>query len=73
MLWGTLEASLLGNLLSRKGIARAGSGTEMATSSFEKLWNTKFYQNKPTFNGVYSGDNLSKKIKGGTYVINPDE
>ena len=29
MLLGTLEASLLGNLLSRKGIARAGSGTEM--------------------------------------------
>ena len=43
------------------------------TSSFEKLWNTKYYQKKPTFNGVYSGDNLPKKIKGGTYVINPDE
>ena len=32
----------------------------------------KYYQNEPRFNGVYSGDNLSK-IKGGVYVINLDE
>ena len=29
MLLGTLEASLLGNLLSGKGIVRAGYGNEM--------------------------------------------
>ena len=31
------------------------------------------YQNKPRFNGVYSRDNLSDKIKDGAYVINLDE
>ena len=30
----------------------------------------KYYQNEP---GVYSRDNLSNKIKDGTYVINLDE
>ena len=37
----------------------------------------KYYQNEPRFNGVYSRDNLPKristKIKDGTYVINFDE
>ena len=31
------------------------------------------YQNKPRFNGIYSRDNLSDKIKDGAYVINLDE
>ena len=30
----------------------------------------KYYQNEPRFNGVYSRDNLPKKIKDGAYVIN---
>ena len=29
--------------------------------------------NEPRFNGVYSRDNLSDKIKDGAYVINLDE
>ena len=33
----------------------------------------KYYQNEPRFYGVYSRDNLPKKIKDGTYVINLDE
>ena len=33
----------------------------------------KYYQNESRFNGVYSRDNLPKKIKDGTYVINLDE
>ena len=33
----------------------------------------KYYQNKPRFNGVYSRNNLLKKIKDGTYLINLDE
>ena len=33
----------------------------------------KYYQNEPRFNGVYSRDNLPKKIKGGAYVINLHE
>ena len=33
----------------------------------------KYYENEPRFNGVYSRNNLPKKIKGGAYVINLDE
>ena len=33
----------------------------------------KCYQNKPRFNGVFSRNNLPKKIKVGAYVINIDE
>ena len=32
-----------------------------------------YYQNEPRFNGVYSIDNLSHKIKDEAYVINLDE
>ena len=31
----------------------------------------KYYENEPSFNGVYSRNNLPKKIKDGAYVINP--
>ena len=33
----------------------------------------KYYENEPRFNGVFSRDNLHKKIKDGAYVINLDE
>ena len=33
----------------------------------------KYYQNKPRFNGVFSRNNLAKKIKDGAYVIKLDE
>ena len=33
----------------------------------------KYYQNEPRFNGVYSRDNLTDKIKNETNVINLDE
>ena len=33
----------------------------------------KYYQNEPRSNGVFSRNNLPKKIKDGTYVINLDE
>ena len=33
----------------------------------------KYYENEPRFNGVFSRDNLTKKIKDGAYVINLDE
>ena len=33
----------------------------------------KYYQNEPRFNGVFSRNNLPKKIKDKTYVINLDE
>ena len=44
-----------------------------AALSFNKLWNKKYYQNEPRFNGVYSRDNLPKKIKDGAYIINLDD
>ena len=33
----------------------------------------KSYQNEPRFNGVFSRNNLPKKIKDGAYAINLDE
>ena len=33
----------------------------------------KYYQNEPRFNGVFSRNNLTTKIKDGAYVINLDE
>ena len=33
----------------------------------------KYYENEPKFNGVFSRDNLQKKIKNRAYVINLDE
>ena len=33
----------------------------------------KYYQNEPKFNGVFSRNNLLKKIKDGAYVTNLDE
>ena len=33
----------------------------------------KFYENESRFNGVFSRDNLPKKIKDGAYVTNLDE
>ena len=33
----------------------------------------KYYKSEPRFNGVFSRNNLPKKIKDGAYVINLDE
>ena len=33
----------------------------------------KYYESEPRFNGVFSRNNLPKKIKDGAYVINLDE
>ena len=30
----------------------------------------KYYKNEPRFNGVFSGNNLSKKLKYEAYIIN---
>ena len=87
MLLGTLEASLLGNLLtggkgimrSGDGIVRAGSGSKKNLNSllpFHPLTNieiNEYYANETRFNGVYSRNNLPNKIKKGAYVINLDE
>ena len=88
MLLGTLGASLLGNLLSGKGLMRAGEGIIRAGegSGIKKKLNSllpfhpltnieinEYYKNEPRFNGVYSRDNLPNKIKKGAYIINLDE
>ena len=60
MLLGTLGASLLGNLLARKGIVRASSGNKkgkgIVRAGYWKEWDFFF-----------------KKIKDGAYVINFNE
>ena len=88
MLLGTLGASLLGNLLTGKGIMRAGDGIVRAGEGSKKKNNlnsllpfhpltnieiSEYYSNEPRFNGVYSRDNLPKITKKGAYVINLDE
>ena len=87
MLLGTLGTSLLGNLLTGKGIMRVGDGIVCAWSGsketplnsllpFHPLTNieiNEYYKSEPRFNGVYSRNNLPNKIKKGTYVINLDE
>ena len=88
MLLGTLGASLLGNLFSGKGSARAGEGIVRAGEGVKKnprkfslmpfhpLTNieiNEFYKNESRFNGVYSRNNLPKIIKKGPYVTNLDE
>ena len=75
MLFGTLGASLLGNLLTGKGMMRAGEGIVRAGERakknnlnsllpFHPLRNieiNEYYINEPRFNGVYSRNNLPKK------------
>ena len=85
MLLGTLEASLLGNLLSGKGLARPGEGILRAGEGVKKKFSLipfhlltnieiiEYYRNEPRFNGVYSRNKLPKIIKKGAYVINLDE
>ena len=79
MLLGTLGASLLGNLLSGKGIVRAGTRNKkgkgiqkLALEKMEFLMQPhpltnfeikEYYKNEPRSNGVFSRDNLTKKKK----------
>ena len=78
MLLGILGASLLGNLLSGKGMMRTGDGIVRAVEGsrikknplnsllpFNPLTNieiNEYYKNEPRFNGVYSRDNLPNNI-----------
>ena len=81
MLLGTLGASVLGNMLTekgilraaggnkeRKGILRAGYGSKKNLIFSHPLTNIeiqKYYRNKSRFNAVYSRDNLLRNIKNG--------
>ena len=90
MLSGTLGASLLGILLTGKGILRAGSNNKkgkgiLRAGSGKKMGFLmpphpltnfeiqKYYKNEPKFNGVFSRNNLFKKIKDGAFIVNLDE
>ena len=83
---GTLGASLLGNLLTGKGMMRAGEGIVRAGEGAKKNLNSlvpfhpltnieinENYINEPRFNSIYSRNNLPKKNKKGAYVTNLDE
>ena len=77
MLLGTLGASLLGNLLAGKGIVRAWFwntvGFWISPHPLTNFEIKRYYQNELKFNGVFSRNNLSKKIKNRAYVISLDE
>ena len=77
----TLGASLLGNLLSGKGIYRTGYGMyrtgygffKKSLIPFHSLTNFEiidYFKDEPRFNGVYSRD--LPKLKKGAYTINLD-
>ena len=82
MLLGMLRDSLLGNLLTVKGVKqpkipgqgvmRADEGTIRAGHLLTNFEIQNYYQNKAKFNGAYLRNNLPK-ISDGTYVINLDE
>ena len=80
MLLGTLGASLLGNLLSGKGLYKTGYGIcktgyglkKKSLTPFHPLSNYKiqdYFRDEPRFNGVYSRDNLPKLKKETTLLI----
>ena len=80
MLLGTLGASLLGNLLSGKGLCRTGQGLYRTGSELKKKSLTPFhpltnfeiidyFKGVKGFNGVYLRNNLPN-LKKGAYIIN---
>ena len=48
-------------------------GFLMPPHPFKNFEIQRYYQNEPIFNGVFSRNNLPKKIKDGAYVTNLDE
>ena len=82
MLLGTLGASLLGNLLTGKGLNRTGKGMYRTGQGLKKkklipfLALTNFeimdcFKDVKEFNGAFSRNNLPK-LKNGAYVIHLD-
>ena len=80
MLLGTLGASLLGNLLTGKGLYRTGKGMCRTGQGLKKLIPFHplkkfeimgYFKNIKGFNGVFSRNNRPK-LKNGAYVINLD-
>ena len=81
MLLGTLGASLLGNLLTGRGLHRTGQGMyrtgyglKKTLIPFHPLTNFEivdYFRRVKGFNGVFSRNNLPN-LKNGAYVINLD-
>ena len=71
MLLGTLRASLMGNMLSGKGMLRASYGSSIIPPHLLTNYEMqKYYQNEPRFNGGYTRDNLPKRMKDGAFIKN---
>ena len=67
VLFGTLGASLLGNMLISKAVLRAGYGSSIKEKLIPTHYLTNFeiqrvLSNEPRFNIVCSRNNLSKRI-----------
>ena len=89
MLLGALAASLLGNMLTGKGINRVGEGIIRIQKIFSQgspikkfvipphsltnLEIQKYYLNETRFDGVCSRVNLHDEIRDGAFIINLDE
>ena len=74
MLLETLAASLLGSVLTGKGVIRGGEGTIRASQNFlmlpQLLTNfqiQKYYRNEPKCNGIYSRKIFYKIMDGADY------
>ena len=81
ILLDTLGATVLGNILTSKGINRVGEGIIRASYGCKRsskkplikdLWFKKKFLDSTRFNWPYSEDILPDTIKNGTYVINLD-
>ena len=89
MILGTLRASLLGNVLTGKGIVRSGYGNKQGKGILRAGYGSqkvlipphpltnieiqKYYQKESRFNGVFSRDNLSKNVNDSPCLINLGE
>ena len=65
-----------GSVVSRAKCDGSKKNKQNLLLPFHPLTNieiNEYYKNEPTFNGVYSRNNLPNKIKKGPYVINLDE
>ena len=80
MLLGTLGASLLGNLLTGKGLYRTGKGMYRTGKGFKKIIPfhpftnfeiLNYFDEIKGFNRAFTRNNLPK-LKNGAYVINLD-
>ena len=84
MLSGTLEASLLGNMLESNRLVRVDDEVIQAKDGsrqdflikphpYINFEIEKYYQKKTNFKGVYLQNNLRNTVKGKSCIVNLDE